>query len=185
MTPVELRSARLVLDQPGEADVDEMTRLCQDPVFEAYLTIPWPYERRHAEGFVRDVVPAGWETGAECTWAIRVAEGAPLLGVIGWRNGRSDVGFWLGAEHRRHGYMAEALGTVADWLFARDVPVIRWECFAGNTASAATARAVGFRFTGEAPMEIPARDGTRPAGWHGELSPIAPRRPQPGWPIPS
>ncbi len=183
MRPVTLRSARLVLDQPRPDDVDEIARLCQDPEFERYLTIPWPYERRHAVGFVEECVPSGWETDREHTWALRRIEDGPLLGVIGWRTERSDVGFWLGGEHRRQGLMAEALGTVADWLFARDVPVIRWEAFAGNVASAATARSVGFRYTGEAPMDVPARDGTRPPGWHAELTPIAARMPRPGWPI--
>jgi RimJ/RimL family protein N-acetyltransferase len=183
MIPVALRSARLVLDQPGAGDVDDITRYCRDPLFETFLTTPWPYERAHAEGFVGEAVPAGWASDDEYTWALRREDDGPLLGVIGWRSARSDVGFWLGAEHRRQGLMAEALSTVADWLFVRDVPIIRWECALGNVASAATARAVGFRFTGEAPLDVAARDGSRPAGWHGELTPISPRMPRPGWPI--
>lgn len=183
MKPVTLRSARLVLDQPGEGDVDLITRYCQDPLFEQYLTTPWPYERAHAEGFVREYVPGGWRTDREYTWALRREEGAALLGVIGWRTERSDLGFWLGADQRRNGYMGEAVATVVDWLFARDVPIVRWECFPGNVASAATARSVGFRFTGEAPMDVAARDGSRPVGWHAELTPIMPRMPRPGWPI--
>jgi RimJ/RimL family protein N-acetyltransferase len=183
MRPVDLATARLVLDQPGEGDVDDIARYCREPLFEQYLTTPWPYERRHAEGFVREYVPAGWDTDRECTWALRRGTGEPLLGVIGWRAERSDIGFWLGAPHRGQGFMSEALGAVADWLFARDVPVIRWEAYLGNVASAATARAAGFRYTGEAPADVVARDGSRPAAWHGELASIAPRRRQPGWPI--
>lgn len=68
-------------------------------------------------------------------------------------------------------------------MFARDVPVIRWEAAVGNVASAATARAAGFHYTGEAPAEVLRRDGTRPSAWHGELTPISPRMPRPGWPI--
>ena len=74
MRSVTLRSARLVLDQPGERDVDTIARYCTDPLFERYLTTPWPYERRHAEGFVREFVPSGWESGDECTWALRRTE---------------------------------------------------------------------------------------------------------------
>jgi RimJ/RimL family protein N-acetyltransferase len=180
--PVALRSPRLVLDQPGEADVDDITRYCRDPVFERYLTTPWPYERTHATGYLEKVVAPGWERDREYTWALRRRADGPLLGVIGWRSRLSDVGFWLGAEHRGEGLMAEALSAVADWVFAQDVPIIRWECAVGNAASARTARAVGFRYTGEAPMDVPARDGTRPPGWHGELTPISPRTPRPGWP---
>jgi RimJ/RimL family protein N-acetyltransferase len=182
MKPVTLRSARLVLDQPGDADVDAITAYCRDPLFERYLTTPWPYEREHAVGFLENVVAPGWAEDREYTWALRREEGGPLAGMIGWRSERSDVGFWLGADHRGHGLMAEALSVVADWLFAQDVPVIRWECLVGNAASAATARAVGFRYTGEAPVDVPARDGSRPPGWHAELTPISPRMPRPGWP---
>jgi RimJ/RimL family protein N-acetyltransferase len=184
MRPVELASPRLVLDQPGEGDVDDITRYCRERVFALYLTTPFPYRRSDAERFVRDHVPTGWDTDREYTWVLRRDSGAALLGVIGWRTERSDVGFWLGAPHRGQGLMSEALGAVADWLFARDVPVIRWEAVVGNVASAATARAAGFRYTGEAPADVVARDGSRPAAWHGELASIAPRRRQPGWPIP-
>jgi RimJ/RimL family protein N-acetyltransferase len=183
MRPVTLATARLVLDQPSESDIDDITRYCRDPLFETCLTTPWPYERRHAEGFVRDMAPSGWAADAEYTWALRRREGGPLFGVIGWRAERSDVGFWLGADHRRQGFMAEALSGLVEWLFARDVPVIRWECLVGNAASAATARSAGFRYTGEAPVDAPARDGSRPPGWHAELTPIGPRMPRPGWPI--
>jgi RimJ/RimL family protein N-acetyltransferase len=183
MKPVELRSARLVLDQPVEDDVDDIVRYCRDRLFALYVTTPWPYRRSDGETFVREYVPGGWASDREYTWALRPESGGPLLGVIGWRPERSDVGFWLGAPHRRQGLMGEALSTVADWVFARDVPVIRWEAVAGNVASAATARGVGFRFTGEAPAHVLGRDGVRPTAWHAELTPISPRMPRPGWPI--
>jgi hypothetical protein len=38
--PVELRTARLVLDQLGPADAPLVTTYCQDPLFERYLTTP-------------------------------------------------------------------------------------------------------------------------------------------------
>ncbi len=38
MTPVELRTARLVLSPPTLDDVDAITRYCQDPLFERFLT---------------------------------------------------------------------------------------------------------------------------------------------------
>lgn len=43
MEPVELRSERLTLSVPTLDDVDAITRYCQDPLFERYLTTPWPY----------------------------------------------------------------------------------------------------------------------------------------------
>lgn len=81
--PFGIRTERLVLDQPLPGDVDDIARYCVDPLFEEYLSIPWPYRREHAVGFVAEFVPKGWLRGEEWTWAIRESAGGPLLGVIG------------------------------------------------------------------------------------------------------
>ena len=53
MIPVELRSERLILSIPtGDADIEAIARFCQDPLFEQYLTTPWPYTRNDAVAFV-------------------------------------------------------------------------------------------------------------------------------------
>ncbi len=184
MEPVELATERLTLSAPVPADIDAIARYCQDPLFERYMTTPWPYTRDDAAWFVERFVPAGWEHGVELTWALRAAPEAELMGVIGWRSATGDVGFWMGAEHRGQGYMAEALRTVVEWVFVeRDVPSIAWESFAGNEASARVARGAGFRFTGEGPVRLPARDGSRPNGWHGELAREDDRDLKDGWPL--
>jgi RimJ/RimL family protein N-acetyltransferase len=173
MEPVVLRTERLLLDQPVASDVDTIAEYCRDPLFEEFLTTPWPYTRQHAEGFVDRMVPAGWASGSEATWAIRAHEDGPLLGVIAIRTARNDVGFWLGADERGNGYMQEALGAVAQWAFTGGVIAqtdsIAWEAIAGNVASAAVARGAGFTFTGTSPAAAPARDGAHPTSWHGVL----------------
>src|SRR4051794_21450233 len=134
MTPVDVQCEGVTLDQPTEADIDAITRYCSDPLFERYLTTPWPYERRHAEGFVREVVPSGWATGREATWALRSEPGGPLLGVIGLRFERFDLGYWLGAEHRRGGLMSAAVRGVVEWALTTDLPggaAVTWECLEG------------------------------------------------------
>ena len=54
MQPFTLDAGPLLLDQPAEADVDAITRYCQDPVFEQFMTLPWPYRRTDAEFFVNE-----------------------------------------------------------------------------------------------------------------------------------
>lgn len=185
MDPFVLRTDRLVLDQPGGRDIDDIARYCTDPVFERYLVTPWPYERAHAEGFVNDYVLSGWSSGSEWTWAIRMDAGAPLLGVVGVRLASGMVGYWLGAAHRGRGILPEALGVVIDAVFERtDRERVLWECVVGNVASMRVAQKCGFRFTGEAPGLILGRDGSPTLSWTGELDREGPREPTADWPIP-
>lgn len=172
MQPVELRTARLVLNQLLESDIDTITAYCQDPLFERYLTVPWPYERAHAAGIVQELAPQWWASDAEATWAMRLEDGGPLIGVISFRLQARNLGFWIGAEHRGFGYMPEAVSRVVDWAFSDGVEGLErvsWECIAGNVNSARVARKAGFRFTGTAPASDPTRDGSHPASWHGTL----------------
>ncbi|MFD1715520.1 GNAT family N-acetyltransferase [Amnibacterium flavum] len=168
MQPVVLRTERLVLDQPTDADIDAIAEYCDDPLFERFMTLPSPYARTDAEQWVLRVVPGGWAAATDLNWVIRTAPGGRLVGAIGHRAALTDVGFWLGRPHRGHGYMTEAVGSVIDWLFSRGIPTVQWECLEGNRASAAVARRAGFRFTGIAPSDVTARDGTHPPAWHGE-----------------
>ncbi|AMB57790.1 GNAT family N-acetyltransferase [Microterricola viridarii] len=172
MLPVELRTERLVLNPLVESDIDAITAYCQDPLFERYLTVPWPYLREHAASFVNELAPAWWASGAEATWALRHEADGPLLGVVSFRMEKHDLGFWIGAEHRGFGYMPEAVSRVADWALNEAIPGLErvgWECIAGNVASARVARKAGFRFTHTAPSSLPDRDGAHPESWFGAL----------------
>lgn len=53
MEPVELTDGTVVLSPPTDADVDAIFLACQDPEIQAWTTVPSPYEREHAEGFVQ------------------------------------------------------------------------------------------------------------------------------------
>lgn len=180
MKPVTLHSTRLVLDQPTLDDVDLVTEYCQDPIFERYMLTPWPYERANAEQFIGTVIPLGWEDDTEYTWALRT--NGVFLGLIGYRTQVRDVGFWLGAPHRGNGYMPEALGAVADWVFDREAGDLFWECIPGNLASAAVARKSGFSYLGDGPSLYPDRSGAEAIAWRGSLAPTDSREPKAGWP---
>ena len=58
MEPVTLRTARLELSIPVDTDVDAIYDACQDPDIQRYTTVPSPYGRQDAVGFVRRS-PAG------------------------------------------------------------------------------------------------------------------------------
>jgi RimJ/RimL family protein N-acetyltransferase len=181
MKPVDLRTSRLLLDQPTLDDVDLIAEYCADPLFEKYLTTPWPYTRADAVGFVEQYVASGWATDREYTWALRI-EGE-LVGIVGFRPERGDIGFWMGAPHRGKGLMTEAVSAVADWLLARGVARIEWFCLVGNDASAGVARKAGFRFVGDRPTPHAHRGSGEHLAWFAELAATDTREEKPGWPV--
>lgn len=184
MQPFALRTERLLLDELRPEDSEALFDYCQDPEFEKYLTIPWPYRLSDASYFITEHVPQGWSSGGELSWALRSSSGE-LLGVVGLRSklGRFDIGFWLGATHRGQGYMPEAVRAVLDWAFSSGfAEEISWECVADNLASAAVARKLGFTFDGVRPSVFPARDGSHPESWHGLLRASDDRTTKSGWP---
>jgi RimJ/RimL family protein N-acetyltransferase len=185
MDPVVLRTERLVLSAPTEADVDTITELCQDQAMvEMLAAVPWPYTRADAEFFVNEVVAPGWARDSEYVWGIRETADGPHLGSIGWHPARREIGYWMGAPHRGRGYMSEAAREVCRWVFAElGVDRIGWEAYVGNVASARVARALGFRFDGVRESAVCVRDGERPAAWHGYLLAGDDGAPQPGWPL--
>jgi RimJ/RimL family protein N-acetyltransferase len=182
MKPVRLSTRRLVLDAPDRGDLQLITQYCQDPRFVAWMTLPWPYRREHAEYFVDRIVDPGWADDSEYTWALRDVDGAPLKGVIGWRRGGRDLGYWLGAPHRGNGFMTEAVTAVCDWLFANGEELVTWEAVIPNTDSLAIARRAGFSFTGQRPSGPEMRDGSHPPAWHAVLHREDTRTPKDGWP---
>ncbi|NQX11074.1 GNAT family N-acetyltransferase [Microbacteriaceae bacterium VKM Ac-2855] len=174
MRPITITSERLVLTAPVASDVDAITAACQEPIFERFMTTPWPYERRHAESFVAELVPDGWHTETELTWALRPSAGATAIGMLGTRtypDGVIDLGYWLAAHARGSGLMVEAVRAVVGWLHTeRHVDEILWEAFPGNVASARVAQHCGFAYAGLHPSRVQPREGSTPMAWHGTWS---------------
>jgi RimJ/RimL family protein N-acetyltransferase len=186
MRPVDLTTSRLVLDQPRLEDADRITEYCNDETFERFMATPWPYELKDAVAFVQIFVHSGWAEAKDFNWAMR--RDGEFLGMLGVRklgDGVGNIGYWLGAPHRGHGYAPEAVDAVLDWVFGADVGVerVHWEAVVGNTASLRIARSRGFRYTGEETKPVPARGGREETVWTAELARGARREPRGGWPL--
>ncbi|PZE59289.1 N-acetyltransferase [Curtobacterium sp. MCPF17_047] len=165
MLPVTLESARVRLDMPTRADTAAITEACQDPEIVRWTTIPQPYRAQDAQSFVDALVGPGWASDREYTWAIRRQGSTWLDGVISYRTARRDLGFWLAPGARGTGLVSEAVELVVDWAFAQGAPDVYWECYVGNTASAAVARRAGFTYTGSGDALVPNRDGSPAPAW--------------------
>jgi len=182
-----LRSNRLTLSEPHERDIDALCEYCADQDVLRWMPLPDPFERVHAEYFVRTFVPEGRANGTRAEWALRLEPDAPLIGMVelSFEPVKSAViGFWIAQKHRGRGLMTEAIGTVADHVFdpaGRGLTRIRWEAMVGNDSSARVARRVGFQFEGVARASIVYR-GQRRDGWHASLLATDARSMHPGWP---
>jgi RimJ/RimL family protein N-acetyltransferase len=174
-----LRTARLTLDEPRRGDAGLVTEYCQDPLFERYLTTPWPYTTADAEAFLGSYVPESWASGRELTWAIREAGGGPVLGMISVREAQHELGFWLGSAHRGRGLMSEAATAVTEWVLGGGIPgatSLMWRAVEGNIASAKIARSAGFRRIEPVAPTVPTRDGGSLPAWHAvRTEPVDPR----------
>lgn len=174
MERVELRTRRLVLTAPGPDDVDTITALCQDADVQRWTTVPSPYDREHAVGFVAATAQK-WHEGTSLTWALRAAAGSPapaVLGMVGLHDiddGEAEIGYWLGRPHRGAALMAEAVDAVCGFGF-RELALqrITWHAFIPNVGSASVARAAGFRFEGTVRLGAPQR-GVRRDEWQAGL----------------
>ncbi|MCT9818822.1 GNAT family N-acetyltransferase [Microbacterium sp. W1N] len=187
MEPVTLHTARLELSPPAEADIDAIYDACQDPLIQRYTTVPSPYAREHAEGFIAKTRD-WWESGSEATWAIQ-HEGE-LAGMVGLHRmsagaGSAEIGYWMTPAFRRGGYLTEACRAVVDFGFSPDgldLVRISWRAVAGNEGSARLARRIGFRFEGAQRQALVNGAGVRDDGWMAGLLRTDDREPQP-WPV--
>lgn len=168
MTPVTLRTARLVLDLPRAADIDPIFVACQDPGIQRYTTVPSPYARTDAETFV-EKVPGDWEAGQHLTWVIR--EGDGLVGTIGMYRidgkGAGEIGYWMAPDSRGGGRLVEAANAVIEWSFSAEglgLVRIEWRAVVGNTGSARVAQKLGFHYEGMLRQSLSNANG-RDDGW--------------------
>ncbi|WP_030568592.1 GNAT family N-acetyltransferase [Streptomyces aureocirculatus] len=152
MEPVTLTTERLLLRAFSPADTDEVYAACQDPEIQRWTTMPSPYARADAEGFIGRMVPDGWRLDSEYTFSVRPRAGGPLLAATSLHHPRAgcwEVGFWTGKEHRGRGYMTEAVHALAHWAFTRlGCSRLEWRAEVGNTASRAVAEKAGFTVEG-------------------------------------
>jgi len=185
----------VMLSPPTFADLDAITRACQDPEIARWTTVPSPYAPEHARGFVTRVTEA-WallrsnpteELRVEATWAVRASGTDTLIGMVGLglEGERSaELGYWLAPEARGRGVMSRAVRLALEVGFADDgldLERVVWSAFVGNWASWAVAWRHGFRFEGQVRRHTPQR-GVRRDSWIATLLREDPREPAAPWP---
>lgn len=133
-------------------DVDDVQRACQDPEIPRWTTVPSPYTRHDAEGFV-ELTRFAWTLGTAACFAIVDAVDGRLLGSIDLRAPDGGtvgmIGYWVAPWARGTGVATAALRLLSDWAHGPvGLEVTLLEIFAGNDASARVAGKAGYRQVG-------------------------------------
>ncbi|MFJ6216365.1 GNAT family N-acetyltransferase [Streptomyces sp. NPDC092296] len=173
MEPVTLHTARLTLRPLSPGDAEAVHRACQDEEVQRWTSVPSPYLREHAEGFVNRIAPDGWRNDTVYHWGAFTREGDLLASSVGLslpgRPGNAEIGYWTAREHRGHGYTAEAVAAIAHWAFrSLGIQRLEWLAAVGNDASRAVVARVGFTFEGTLRGYLDQR-GARQDAWVGAL----------------
>jgi len=173
MDPVELSDDRLLLRLPTEADVDEITRACQDEELQRWIPVPVPYEREHAAEWVAGG-PGSWAEDDELRWVVTDRADGRLLGAMGLHPRDAtmrEIGFWAAPWARGSGVMTAAGRLACRWGF-EDLGLgrIEWWAGVGNQASWRVAEKLGFRREGTCRARLLHR-GERLDGWVAGLLP--------------
>jgi RimJ/RimL family protein N-acetyltransferase len=160
MGPVELRADGLLLRQWRTEDVDEIFRACQDPLIQRWTGVPSPYEREHAEGYVRQS-PLDWAEGVRAPIGVFDEATGEMLGSSGLVRldlaaGTGEIGYWTAPWARGRGVALAAARAVVRWA-QDDLGLHRllWRAEVGNHASRLVAARLGVHFEGVARGMIP------------------------------
>lgn len=150
--PLHGRRVDLVL--PNRDQIPVFVRLLNEPSVSRWtLHMPYPYTKRNAQDWVRRATRerrAGHSLGLT---VVRRSDGE-VLGGVGlhrlekWSTS-AEVGYWLGRNHRGHGYATEAVNLLVRTGFTRlGLHRIEARVFPSNIASRQVVRRCGFRYEG-------------------------------------
>ena len=110
-----LRTERLVLAPPSEADVPGLVAAANDFEVARWLArMPHPYTEADGRHFLDEVSPG------EPVWTIRPLVGGEFLGTVGLKPVARDIGelgYWLARAAWGRGYGTEAARCVVDYAF--------------------------------------------------------------------
>lgn len=180
-------------------DADAIVVQSSDPASLRWTTVPRPYSREDALGWVEHNLGAWTEPGGTRSWAIEWTDGAGSVrygGTIDLRPGAApsagELGFGLHPDARGRGLMSRAIRLVVGHAFATPVwgaPVgrIHWRAVVGNWGSRRAAWAAGFTFHGTIPGSHPDPEGGPVAldTWTASITPGDPLSARTPWLAPT
>lgn len=146
-----LTGSTVVLRPFRPGDVEVVVTACQDPEIQRWTSIPVPYRREDAVGYVEQIARAAWEAGG-AVFAVEDCENGTFAGTIGAQrmtDGIAHLGYWTAAPARGRGLTSEALRVITRWFFGeRGASRVELVVEPDNAASIRVAEDAGFRLEG-------------------------------------
>lgn len=174
------------------SDLPALVEQCLDPETLAWTTIPAGYDEEKGRAFLSGLVPQGWCTGTERTFAVEATRPDGTRGYAGSvalrdkGDGRAAVGFVSHPAVRGRGVMSTALGLLLDHAFDDlGIETVIWWAMKGNWASRKVAWRCGFTFGGTVRRWL-AEHGDYQDAWVATVHRDDPREPRgPWWSLPT
>tara|TARA_Y100000310_G_scaffold345697_1_gene468458 strand:+ start:6404 stop:6937 length:534 start_codon:yes stop_codon:yes gene_type:complete len=147
-----IETERLLLRDLKSTDVESLVRNLNDlNVSGNLLVVPHPYTEKDAIDFVAHCAGnARKDPRTAYNFGIESKIDGKLIGGIGlnhldWDERTAHIGYYLGTEFQRKGFMSEAAGALIKYAFNElDLKELEAPIFVGNEASQALARSLGF-----------------------------------------
>ena len=153
-----LATERLLLREYEPADFDALYPVLSDP--ETMAHYPAPFDAERVKGWIRWNCENYRDHGFGL-WAVVLQETGQLIGDCGITlqtiDGKKlpEIGYHIRKDHWRKGYGSEAAKAVRDWAFRNtDYDALYSYMKHTNTASRATAEALGMAFLKEYPDRV-------------------------------
>ncbi len=194
--PPELSDGVVLLRGLRADDLPAVIEQCNDPQMARFTTVPQPYGRAEAEGFLA-AVTASWRDdspSASRCWSIEVVDPAAPDGRGAWAGSVEyhfvnevavEVAWSLHPDQRGLGYCRRAVLLLLEHIFAAtEAQVVHWRAVVGNWASRRVAWRCGFRHDGVVPALLVNGRGQVDDGWIASLRRDDPREPRHPWPHP-
>ena len=154
--PLTLTGNGIVLRDWRAEDLDDLIDLLDDPGIARWTPMPSPFDREAGIAYLKRA-RQGRMSGQRLQLAITEGGGRPLGEVLlfgidaGLRE--AELGYLVGARHRRRGLAAGALSLLSAYAGTTlKLSRLLLRIDPANTASTAVARRCGYTLTGEPPI---------------------------------
>jgi len=134
-------------------DTDQLYRIFSHPEVMRYWGAPALADRNAARALVFEI-QEGFAQRSMLKWGLALRHSDELIGTVtlfnlNLDNGRAEIGYGLGREHWRKGYITEALQSLIKYSFeVLDLRRLEADVDPRNTASIRTVERLGFQREG-------------------------------------